>query len=644
MKNLQEIKSNKQSKYDEIIEYLKQDNCYWLECDEWDCKEKMPIENINNRYFRFYYFENIKLRNEVKYYILHAYKEDILTKEYIGYLSTGFKHFSEFLNKKYKAINSFSELNFESFKVGFRTYVLGKNIQFRTQFKNLCTIIKFFKEFYDFRIGFEKDIWKPSDMQNVKLPASRKTGITLNFEDISFEYRECVKRYIKYILTRFAFTTAEQKLATLKYFFNYFEKINYKETFLENFSRKDWENYIFYISKLNLSVKTKHTRIAGIVHFLEYIQNSEYKNAPIKNVKKIILESDIPKQETFEVIAKRMKFVPQPILQQIDKNIHLLDRENFIPVYILLRESGWRTTDILNLRYDNCLEKVWNKQENTYNYYLVAEITKTHIKEHKIPIREKVAEMLITLIDEVKNKSIEGYNPYKYLFNTFSGKRKGEPFLGQSFKATINRLCKKYEILDAEGSVYHFAPHSLRHTRAVEYVEQGMSISIIQQILGHHSLQMTIHYANVSENILYKKWKDTEDLELFKVDIKSNEIIEIFENEDVSESLIRYEYIKKNLDAVRVPFGVCFKSSKIPCKQQMNHCLNCASFCTTTENIPEYEEEIEKVKSQIQISKRCGRDVWAEKNEMYLDTLEKMLTKVKEQKIVHKNGKSREEQ
>ena len=68
------------------------------------------------------------------------------------------------------------------------------------------------------------------------------------------------------------------------------------------------------------------------------------------------------------------------------------------------------------------------------------------------------------------------------------------------------------------------------------------------------------------------------------------------------ENLIRYEYVKKNLDAVRVPFGVCFKASKVPCKQQMNHCLTCASFCTTTENIPEYEEEIEKVKNQIEIS------------------------------------------
>lgn len=135
-----------------------------------------------------------------------------------------------------------------------------------------------------------------------------------------------------------------------------------------------------------------------------------------------------------------------------------------------------------------------------------------------------------------------------------------------------------------------------------------MGISIIQQILGHQSLQMTVHYAMVIENVLYEKWKSTEDL-----------------------------------DAVKVPFGVCFKASKLPCKQQMNHCLICASFCTTIENIPEYEQEIEQVKKQIKISERCGRDLWAEKNKGYLELLEKTLEKIREQKLVHKNGKSRED-
>ncbi len=154
---------------------------------------------------------------------------------------------------------------------------------------------------------------------------------------------------------------------------------------------------------------------------------------------------------------------------------------------------------------------------------------------------------------------------------------------------------------------------------------------------------MTVHYATVSENALYEKWKATEDLDLFRVNIETRKLEQVDLNSDGGENIIRYEYVKKNLDAVKVPFGVCFKASKLPCKQQMNHCLTCASFCTTVENIPEYEEEIEQVKKQIQISERCGRELWAEKNKQYLNLLRDTLEKIKEHKLVHKNASSREE-
>lgn len=320
-----------------------------------------------------------------------------------------------------------------------------------------------------------------------------------------------------------------------------------------------------------------------------------------------------------------------------------LDRPIFIPIYILLRETGWRGTDILNLRYDNCLEQIWNSKEKKYNYYLCGEITKTGIAQLKIPIRDKVAEMVTKAIDKAKELSTEENNPKKYLFNTYEGKLKEKPLAKVTLLQTIKRLIVQKDIKSANGELYHFRLHSLRHTRAKEYVEQGMGISVIQQILGHQSLQMTVHYATVSENVLYEKWKNTEDLELFKVDTTTNELIEVDTSSTEGENIIRYEYVKKNLDAVRVPFGVCFKASKLPCKQQMNHCLTCASFCTTVENIPEYEEEIEKVKHQIEISNRCGRELWAEKNKQYLNILEQTLEKVKEHKLVHKNGKSRED-
>ena len=244
-------------------------------------------------------------------------------------------------------------------------------------------------------------------------------------------------------------------------------------------------------------------------------------------------------------------------------------------------------------------------------------------------------------INEVKSKSTEDNNPNKYLFNIYEGKIKGRPIPKSRLLDSIQRVIKEKDIRDEKGELYHFKVHALRHTRAKEYVEQGVSISIIQQILGHRSLQMTIHYATVTENTLYKQWKDTEDLNLFKINIENGQKEKISTKE--KENFVKYEFVRKNLDAVKVPFGVCFKPSKIPCKQQINQCLTCASFCTTSENLQEYKEEIKRVQEQIKISKECGRTLWQEKNEEYLKLLNDMVTKIKENHIVHKNGNSREE-
>lgn len=510
-------------------------------------------------------------------------------------------------------------------------------------------IYDFIKDFYDDREETEKNIWYSKNIKGAKIPASGASHSNYNsgldFNRIPQYYKETVKKYFRAIITKKSWIHCKNTLDKIVYFFKYFYDNGYNDEFLEHLSRNDIEKYIFHVmnDRVNKN-KTETTKyIAWIRSFLEYIQMAQYSKSPKKEVSFLIFQDDIPKRELNKDEVKKAKFIPAPILKQLDNNIMDLDRPQYITIYILLRETGWRGTDILNLRYDDCLEQIWNNKEERYNYYLCGEITKTGIAQLKIPIRDKVAEMVQMSIDKAKELSTEENNPKKYLFNTYEGKLKGKPLPKATLLNTIKRLIVQKDITDANGELYHFRLHSLRHTRAKEYVEQGMGISVIQQILGHQSLQMTVHYATVSENVLYEKWKNTEDLELFKVDTTTNELIEVDTTSTEGENLIRYEYVKKNLDAVRVPFGVCFKASKLPCKQQMNHCLTCASFCTTVENIPEYEEEIEKVKEQIKISDRCGRELWVEKNKQYLNILEQTLEKVKEQKLVHKNGKSRED-
>ena len=654
MQNLHQIKSNEQSKYEEIIEYLKQDNGYWLENDKWDFYKKFFIgEGLTigtSRYVSidFSDFKNQCLKNEIKFYICYSFKNKLLKNTYVAKIRSTFNIISTFLNQKFLDIKTLNDTDSISLRIKYESFLLKSNKSNSSEMKCLYGIVDFIKYFYDDREETEKDIWYSKNIRGAKIPASgmnNSKNISISFHKFPIYYKETVKRYFKSFITKKSWSHCWEISTILNYFFDKFYSNEYGDGFIENLSRKDIEDYLYWVNNdykdKNLTYKSKF--ISYIRIFLEYVQMAQYDKAPKKEVSFLIFQDDISKRERVQDQMRKVKFVPEPILKQLDNNIMDLDRPQYIPIYILLRETGWRGTDILNLRYDNCLEQIWNNKEQRYNYYLCGEITKTGIVQLKIPVRDKVAEMVQKSIDKAKKLSTEENNPKKYLFNTYEGKLKGKPLNKASLLLTIKRLIEEKDIRDINGELYHFKPHSLRHTRAKEYIEQGMGISIIQQILGHQSLQMTVHYATVSENMLYEKWKNTEDLELFKVNTETNELVEVDVTTEAGENLVRYEYVKKNLDAVRVPFGVCFKASKIPCKQQMNHCLTCASFCTTTENVPEYEEEIAKVKTQIVVSDKFGRELWAEKNKQYLNILEKTLEKVREQKLVHKNGKSRED-
>ena len=320
----------------------------------------------------------------------------------------------------------------------------------------------------------------------------------------------------------------------------------------------------------------------------------------------------------------------------MDACIEQIEPAEMRPVYVLLRETGWRGTDVLNLRYDTCLQYIWDARENCSVPYLCGEVTKVGIPRLKDPIRVEVAEMVKLLAEEAVAKSTEENNPDKYLFNCYEGRCMGLPFSKPAFSRAVQKMIDKNDIRDADGKLFHFKAHGLRHTRAMEYAEQGMPIGIIQRLLGHCSLQMTLHYAKVSEDTVYQKWKNTEKLDLLKIKTLPPG------KSAAQTDMVHYENVRPNLDAVRVPFGVCFKPSKAGCRRQTEQCLECPSFCSTKENLDEYASEIEKVSAMVRIGQTLGRGEWVQKNQEYLDRLIQMQSEVEEKGIVHKSGSMRE--
>ena len=245
--------------------------------------------------------------------------------------------------------------------------------------------------------------------------------------------------------------------------------------------------------------------------------------------------------------------------------------------------------------------------------------------------------MVRLLADEAAKQSNEENNPDKYLFNCYEGRNTGLPYSKSGFSKAVQKMIDENEICDADGELFHFKAHGLRHTRAMEYAEQGMPIGIIQRLLGHCSLQMSLHYAKVTEDTLYQKWKATERLGLFKPKTAPPGKADV-----EPDTFVHYDRVRSNLDAVRVPFGVCFKPSKAACRRQTEQCMGCPSFCSTKENLGEYQAEIEKVQSMIRLGQTLGRDDWVQKNQEYLDRLAGMKAELTEKGIVHKSGSMRE--
>lgn len=501
-------------------------------------------------------------------------------------------------------------------------------------------VVGYIRDFHDEKEELDKDKWHALLIPGVKLSAAiKRNKPSICFEEIPIYYRESVKRYMKTLVYRRSWSFCCEILVYIRYFYKSFYKHNYQDGFQENLTRIDFEKYFQWVSEdyENHNATFRSKAVSFIRNWLDFIQLAEFDVAPKKDITRLIFEEDIPKRERAADTLEKIKYIPEPIRIELDAAIDEIEPAEMKPVYILLRETGWRGTDILNLRYDRCLDYVWNSRTEEYVPYLYDEITKTGIPLHKIPIRPEVAEMVSALIEDAKSKSTEENNPDKYLFNTYEGKAKGLPYSKLAFASAVNELIERKGIKDGSGELYHFKTHSLRHTRAMEYTEQGMPIGIIQQILGHCSLQMTLHYSKVSSDMLYKKWSETEKLDLFRPETAPPN-----KNYQHTEDIC-YENVRKNLDAVRVPFGTCFKPSKIGCKSQTQMCLECASFCSTKEDLPAYETEIKRVKAMISIAEKTERNDWIEKNNQYLENLIKMRDRILQEGIVHKNGKLRED-
>ncbi|MBS4214590.1 tyrosine-type recombinase/integrase [Neobacillus rhizophilus] len=615
---------------------------YW-ETDKWDLKSENLMqfgkytEPLKRRYVNFSDFI-IPLKIELKFYYLTKLKTGEITLNTLISHACDFSHLKGFLKKYYPYIEGFVDIPENGVKK-WKMYLFDKGLKdYTPRTELLKRIISFFQDYYDERDEFEKDIWDFRKIPGAKFTKNR-TSYKLNFTNTPALFKELIKSYCKYkVSTNESQVTINAKLRTVNFFLKYILNQNPDWKSLNGLTRKEMEDYMSYLRSYRSDSEYSFERdLINIRDFLEHLERTENELGPRKSLNTLLFKEDFPKRNQDN---NKIKHIPEDVIAQLESFLNTSPEELFpplsesdadkIPIVILLLRTGWRISDILNLRYHNCLY---------YNngWYLQGDIPKVDVKSHRVPIDEEVAKMIQAVVETTKKNSTSENNPQKYLFPTLKGKRRGLPILAVSVSNALNKWATNYRIVGYDRKPYYFRNHAFRHTKGIELVNAGMSILHIQKWMAHSSPEMTLVYAKITDDTLRKEWiKAKEKSNLLKIDINQGTISEVGD-----EDSLEWEYIRSNLEAAKVPMGYCMASKKMGCPYVETPCLTCTNFCTTPDNLPEFDAEINNLDSLIERTK--DMPIWNEKNQKRKERLTEIRNTLAIGKIHHPAGKAMRE-
>jgi integrase/recombinase XerD len=245
------------------------------------------------------------------------------------------------------------------------------------------------------------------------------------------------------------------------------------------------------------SLRVEHLTVELIIAFLDELQNRRNNLPKTRNLRLATLRSFAvmirllyPQQRQ---VAERIIHIPQKRTRKsligflypeeilkVFKSVDLRRKEGFRDYTLLhlLYDSGARASEIAGLNLD-----YFNPQQET-----LAILGKGD-RFRLIQIESKTSQLLKLYIQKYR---IMAKPPFKQ--RLFVSQRREE-----LTRHGIYRICKKYltKAISPKRLKYINPVHSFRHSRAVDLLYQGKSITEIKNRLGHDSLQSTTIYLHL---------------------------------------------------------------------------------------------------------------------------------------------------
>ena len=259
----------------------------------------------------------------------------------------------------------------------------------------------------------------------------------------------------------------------LRLFSTYIED-QHSSSLIQSIDKRLLRGFLAAISQ-KTSRRTTVRRLATLRSFFKFACSQEIIEInPAEDLENPKLEKRIPKALSYEQVIK--------LFDQPDTDSYTGFRDRAI--LELFYSSGLRVSELVGLNredldLDNLLIKVRGKGK----------------KERLSPITDNAANWIRNyLTHPERDKRCDGHEAeadHQAVFLNRQGTRLSP--------RSVDRKFKKY--LLSSGLAGTITPHSIRHTIATHWLENGMDLKTIQVLLGHSSLETTTIYTKVSPRL-----------------------------------------------------------------------------------------------------------------------------------------------
>uniref|UniRef100_B8HWN7 Integrase family protein n=1 Tax=Cyanothece sp. (strain PCC 7425 / ATCC 29141) TaxID=395961 RepID=B8HWN7_CYAP4 len=448
---------------------------------------------------------------------------------------------------------------------------------------------------------YKKDVW---DCRRLGIdPGRGKQAYTLNFTGISQPWLlEPAKAYIKFTLSTQSFSTALNKVGSLKKFSTFLSE-KYPSLEPAQLDRAVIIDYLAYLAAKHPKATTRALFLCDIRDFLDLC----YQNEWLPVIRYLIRKEDYPKR------SKALpRYIPECVMDQLMSHVDDLP-EPVMRMTLVISECGMRVSELLYLKPDCLLQdKAGDWFLRYYQFKMKKEIT--------IPVSREI----VRIIQEQRRYIQEHLgDSYEYLFcSSLSGpsgfRPRPKPMIRESFARFLNDLAEKHNICDESGKLWRFQTHQFRHTVGTRMINNGVPQHIIQRYLGHESPEMTAVYAQIHDQTMKQ--------EIAKFQGKVVNIAgQVVDSVTPEVETLELEWFKRNIQAQALPNGSCALPTISQGCPHANACLTCTHFRTTVEHLPEHKKQLEQTERILEKAKANGWLRQVEMNEKITESLQNII-------------------